>query len=204
VTTPTVGKLPRQTTFGIDVRSEGEIPPMEDLLRIYMNDQLALGVGWRELARRAARENRGTQLGAALADVATQIREDVETFEELMRRLGFARDRLKIGAAIATERLGRLKPNGQLRGYSPLSRFVELDLLVMGIEGKVTLWGNLRDLAGLGERLPDVDFDRLVERARAQRALLEPFHATAGHEALGLPATRSVESGLPRDGRATA
>jgi hypothetical protein len=59
---------------------------MEDLLRIYMNDQLALGVGWRELARRAARENRGTQLGAALADVATQIREDVETFEELMRR----------------------------------------------------------------------------------------------------------------------
>jgi hypothetical protein len=177
---------------------------MEDLLRIYMNDQLALGVGWRELARRAARENRGTQLGAALADVATQIREDVETFEELMRRLGFARDRLKIGAAIATERLGRLKPNGQLRGYSPLSRFVELDVLVMGIEGKVTLWKNLRDLAGLGERLPDVDFDRLVERARAQRGLLEPFHATAGHEALGLPATRSVESGLPRDGRATA
>jgi hypothetical protein len=74
----------------------------------------------------------------------------------------------------------------------------------MGIQGKVTLWENLRDLAGLGERLPDVDFDRLVERARAQRALLEPFHATAGHEALGLPATRSVESGLPRDGRATA
>jgi hypothetical protein len=175
---------------------------VDDLLRIYMNDQLALGVGWRELAHRAARENQGTELGAALADVATQIREDVETFEALMRRLGFARDRLKIGAAIATERLGRLKPNGQLRGYSPLSRFVELDVLVMGIEGKVTLWENLRDLAGLGERLPDVDFERLIARARAQRALLEPFHREAGREALGLATTRSVETELPRDGRA--
>jgi len=55
----------------------------------------------------------------------------------------------------------------------------------MGIDGKVVLWTNLRDHAGLGSRLPDVDFDGLVERARAQRRRLEPFHAQAGREAFG-------------------
>jgi hypothetical protein len=171
-------------TPGFEHRPAGYEGPIDDLLRIYLNDQLALGVAWRELARRAAAENEGTELGTALADVAQQIAEDVQTFEALMRRLGFVPSRLKTGAAVVAERIGRLKLNGQLRGYSPLSRFVELDALVMGIDGKVTLWENLRDLAGLGERLPDVDFDGLAARARGQRARLEPFHRAAGRAAL--------------------
>jgi hypothetical protein len=157
----------------------------EPHLAIYMNDQLALGVLWREIARRSARANHGTQTGAALADVASAIAEDVETFEELMRRLDVPRQPAKPVLAMAGERLGRLKLNGRLKGYSPLSRFEELDLLVMGIDGKVMLWTNLRDHAGLGARLPDIDFDALIERAREQRSRLEPFHARAGREALG-------------------
>jgi hypothetical protein len=155
-----------------------------DLLAIYLNDQLALGVAWRELARRAARENAGTDLGDALSSVAGAIAEDVETFGAIATRLGVRPRRAKQLAAIAAERLGRLKLNGRVRGYSPLSRFVELDALVMGIDGKITLWQTIRDLAGAGELLPNVDFDGLVERARAQRATLEPHHARAGREAL--------------------
>jgi len=157
----------------------------EPHLAIYMNDQLALGVLWREIARRSARANHGTETGAALEDVANAITEDVETFEDIMRRVGIPKTHVKPVLAIAGERFGRLKLNGQLKGYSPLSRFEELDFLVMGIEGKVVLWENLRDLAGLGARLPDVDFDALIERARAQRTQLEPFHAQAGREAFG-------------------
>lgn len=157
---------------------------MADLLAIYLNDQLALGVAWRELARRAARENAGSDVGDALAAVASAIAEDVETFRTVAERLGVRPRRGKQLAAIAAERLGRLKLNGRVRGYSPLSRFVELDALVMGIDGKATLWQTLRDLAGAGELLPDVDFDRLVERAREQRTTLEPHHAQAGRDAL--------------------
>jgi hypothetical protein len=155
----------------------------DKFLAIYMNDQLALGVGWRELARRARGQNEGTPLGEALERVATRIAEDVETFEGIMARLGIGRDRLKPPLAIAAERLGRLKLNGQLRGYSPLSRFAELDALAMGIEGKKVLWANLRDYADLAARLPSVDFDGLIERARRQRAELEPFRARAGRDA---------------------
>lgn len=154
-------------------------------LRIYMNDQLALGIAWREVARRAQGENDGTPLGEALRRVATGIAEDVETFEAMMDRLGYGRDRVKTAAATVAERLGRFKLNGRVRGYSPLSRFAELDLLAMGIEGKKILWANLRDLGGLSRRLPDVDFDDLIRRAHAQREELEPFRARAGRETFG-------------------
>lgn len=157
----------------------------EPYLAIYMNDQLALGVLWREVARRSARENEGTDAGRALERVADAIAEDVETFEGLMSRLEIPTTRAKPLLAIAGERFGRLKLNGRLTGYSPLSRFEELDFLLMGIDGKVVLWTNLRDHARLGARLPDVDFDGLIDRARQQRALLEPFHAEAGSQALG-------------------
>jgi hypothetical protein len=157
---------------------------MQRFLRIYMNDQLAAGIGWRELARRAQRSNHGTELGDALERVATGIAEDVETFEAIMRRLGIRRNRVKCGLVIAAERVGRVKLNGRVRGYSPLSRFVELDLLAMGIDGKRLLWSNLRDLAGLAARLPDVDFDALIDRAERQRAELEPFRSRAGAETL--------------------
>src|SRR4051794_5303826 len=109
-------------------------------LRIYMNDQLAAGVVWRELARRSRRSNEGSALGAALERVAGAIAEDVETFEAIMRRLGIRRNRVKCALAAGAERIGRGKLNGALTSYSPLSRFVELDFLAMGIEGKKILW----------------------------------------------------------------
>jgi hypothetical protein len=102
-----------------------------------------------------------------------------------MRRIGVRESRVKPGLAVVAERLGRLKLNGRLRGYSPLSRFEELDALAMGIEGKKILWQNLRDGAGLAARVPDVDFDGLIARAGGQRAELEPFRLAAGRVALG-------------------
>jgi hypothetical protein len=152
-------------------------------LRIYMNDQLAAGVLWREVARRARRNNEGTGLGETLARVAEAIAEDVVTFEQIMDRLGVRRSPVKPRLAMVAERLGRLKLNGRLTSYSPLSRFVELDFLAMGIEGKKVLWGNLADLAGLRARVPDVDFDHLIARAGEQRAAIDPFRAEAARDA---------------------
>jgi hypothetical protein len=157
---------------------------MDDFLAIYLRDQLALGVAWRELAQRAESANRGTDLGRALATVRTDIADDVRTFESVMRRIGIRPNPVKTALAVVAERVGRAKLNGRLRGYSPLSRFVELEFLIMGIEGKKQLWTTLRDLAGLGERLPDVDFEALIGRAHSQRATLEPFRVRYGTEVL--------------------
>ena len=170
---------------GIPVLMSGYLLGVDEFLGIYLNDQLAAGMLWREMARRSQRSNSGTELGEALARVSAEIAEDVETFQRIMRRLGIRLNPVKIGLAVGAERLGRLKLNGRLGTYSPLSRFVELEFLAMGIEGKKLLWKTLRDLAGLASRLPDVDFDHLIERAERQRADLEPFRVQAGTEALG-------------------
>jgi hypothetical protein len=156
---------------------------VDDFLAIYLRDQLALGIGWRELARRAEQSNRGSELGGAVERVAGAIAEDVQTFEAVMRRLSVRPNPVKNVLAMAAERAGRLKLNGRVRGYSPLSRFVELEALVMGIEGKKVLWTTLADIAELRSRLPDIDFDELIARADKQRAELEPFRVQAGKEA---------------------
>jgi hypothetical protein len=156
---------------------------MTDYLAIYLRDQLALGVVWRELARRSARSNRGTPAGAALRTVATGISQDVDTFKRIMRTLDIRPNPVKLGLAVAAERVGRAKLNGQVLGYGPLSQFLELDVLTMGILGKQQLWATLRDLAGLGARLPDIDFDALIRRAEEQRQALEPFRVEAGAKA---------------------
>jgi hypothetical protein len=153
-------------------------------LRIYLNDQLAMGVLWRELARRVQRNNRDNEIGSALDQVATGIAEDVDTFRAIMTRLGVRQNSAKTALAFGAERLGRLKPNGRITTYSPLSRFVELEILAMGIEGKKVLWSTLRDLAGLAARLPEVDFDELIRRAEQQRRILEPYRVQTGTLAL--------------------
>ena len=56
-----------------------------------------------------------------------QIEEDVDALRDLMARLGVKPDRVKEAMGWTAEKLGRLKLNGQLLGYSPLSRLVELE-----------------------------------------------------------------------------
>ncbi len=157
---------------------------MSKYLRIYMNDQLALGVLWRDIAQRAERKNRGTDVGDALAEVAAGIAEDVETFKSMIDRLGLPTSRVKSAIANVAAQAARLKLDTPLTDYTDLNRFEDLDFLAMGIDGKKLLWATLRDHAELSTRLPGVDFDHLIERADRQRAELEPHRAQAGRQAL--------------------
>jgi hypothetical protein len=153
-------------------------------LAIYLNDHLGgatLGV---ELVRRAQRENAGTPLGDFLAELGREIVEDRRTLLDLMDRLGVERATTKVLGAWLAEKIGRLKLNGQLTGYSPLSRFVELEGLSTGIEGKRLLWVALGAVAEVDERLRELDFGALEERARSQRERLEPHRLAAAARAL--------------------
>jgi hypothetical protein len=152
-------------------------------LPIYLNDHLAGATAGRELARRALAENTGTDLGGFLRGLLTEIEEDRATLVDVMRRLGIRRSAVKIASAWMLEKAGRLKLNGQVRGYSPLSRVLELEGLRAGIEGKRGLWLALRELGDRDGRLRDIDFDALVERACSQRERLEPYLLAADREA---------------------
>jgi hypothetical protein len=154
-----------------------------ELLAIYLNDHLAGASAGVELARRLRASNEDDpEFGPALAEVCAEIEADRETLEAAMDRLGVSRSKLKPLAAVLGERVGRLKPNGQLRGYSPLSRLDELELLQIGVVGKQRLWRALEhthasDLAGL-------DLGALAERATGQVERLEALHLKAAALAL--------------------
>jgi hypothetical protein len=72
-----------------------------------------------------------------------------------------------------------LKLNGQLRGYSDLSRVVELESLCAGVDAKRSLWISLKALQGSDSRLSEFDFDALESRARRQREELEEHRRAA-------------------------
>ena len=150
-----------------------------ELLPIYLNDHLAGSTAGRDLARRAASSNEGTEFGAFLTDLAAQIDADRAQLEDVMARLGVKHDPVKIGAFWLGEKLGRLKLNGRLVGYSPLSRVIELDGLITGVNGKRALWKVLAAAAPMEPRIADIDFAQLIARADEQIAGLEAQHERA-------------------------
>lgn len=154
-------------------------------LPIYLNDHLAGSVAGIELARRARASNEGTALGDALAEICVEIEADQRTLRDVMARLQVTESRLKPAAAWAVEKVGRLKLNGQLHGYSPLSRVVELEGLEAGIAAKRLLWCALGQVYGNGSSLSDFDFDALAARAEAQQRRVEACRLKAVTIAFG-------------------
>lgn len=156
---------------------------MGDLLAIYLNDHLAgatLGV---ELARRLRGSNRDDpRFGPPLSEICAEVEADRETLKAIMDRLGVGQGKLKPLAALLGERVGRLKLNGRLRGYSPLSRLVELEALQMGVVGKRRLWRALERTHA--SDLPEVELGALAERATGQLRRLEDLQLKAAALAL--------------------
>jgi hypothetical protein len=155
---------------------------MAKFLAIYLNDHLAGSTAGIELVKRAASSNEGTELGAFLVRLTAEVDEDRQALIEAMDRLGVSRDHMKVTGGWLAEKAGRLKLNGRVLGYSPLSRLIELDGLHIGINGKIAAWtalkqANVKELAGF-------DLDRLIERAERQLSELEPFRRDAAAAAL--------------------
>ena len=155
----------------------------EKLLRIYLQDHHAGSNAGLELARRVHGGNKGNEYGEALAPIVDEIAADKKTLESIMDDLGFGSDTIKDAGAWALEKVGRLKMNGQITGYSPLSRVVELEGLMTGITGKIGLWAALLQIAPDEPRLDAARLERLRARGESQRATVEALRERAARDA---------------------
>jgi hypothetical protein len=155
----------------------------EKLLRIYLQDHHAGATTGLELARRIRGSNKGNEYGAVMAPIVDEIAADRKALESVMDDLGFGADMVKDLGAWALEKAGRLKLNGQITGYSPLSRVVELEGLMTGITGKIGLWAALLQIAPDEPRLDAARLERLRERGESQRATVEELRERAAREA---------------------
>ena len=92
----------------------------------------------------------------------------------------------KVGAAWIGEKIGRLKFNGRLLGRSPLSDLEEVELLRLGVEGKVAGWRTLRTLADADPRL-DRPPGRAHRRSREPAGQLEELRIRAASRVISHP-----------------
>lgn len=148
-------------------------------LSIYLNDHLAGAVVGVNLARRLATREHQWVGSDVLQRLATEVAEDRQALMDMMATLDVPIRHYKRWAAWATERIGRIKPNGHVVARSPLSRVLELEAMRLAVEGKAAGWRTLRTRAESDPRLDAPWLDRLNDRARRQIDVLENLRVQA-------------------------
>ncbi|MFW5878599.1 MAG: hypothetical protein ACOCVR_02170, partial [Myxococcota bacterium] len=138
-----------------------------DRLRIYLSDHLAASAALAARTKRSIRFNQGSGLEAVLRELLDETQKSIDAIEHAMGALELRGGRSKELAALAAERLGRLKLNGYFVNYSPLSRLEELEMLAAGAGLRRRLWETLKILGDEDKRLEELDLDGLQRRAGA-------------------------------------
>lgn len=152
-------------------------------LRIYMNDHLAGSTGGLELARRARGNSNDPERTAMWSTLVDELEEERVILQDMLDRLEFSRNPVKATIAWFAEKAGRLKPNGQLTGPSALGQYVELEMMFIGVTGKLSMW---RMLARVDDpRLRDFDLNGLIEQAESQRLRLDEHRLSLGVSVFG-------------------
>ena len=152
---------------------------------VYLNDHLAGAMLGSALAEQLREQNAGTPLGSVMSSLAPQIEQDRNTLIELMGRLGTSKNPVKQATTWLAEKAVRPKFNGLTSGDPKVGTFMALENLTLGVEGKVSLWKVLKEVADRYGPLESVNLDELIESAEAQRDALERERITAGRLALG-------------------
>jgi|SRR5215203_511497 len=159
------------------------IDERERLLHIYLSDHLAGSGGGVSLAKRIAKQNQGNEFGREMRQIVAAIEEDQVALERIMEIVGARTRRWRQAGAVLGERMSRLKPNGKLFSYSPLSRVLEFEGMIVGVSGKLQLWRSLLNVRSDDSRFDVAAVERLRERAEEQRRQLEELHARAAKQA---------------------
>lgn len=154
-------------------------------LAVYLNDHLAgASTGLARFAR-AARAHRGSDTGAALERLRREVEEDRSSLQHWMRVLDVPRHRPLQVAGRVVEAVGALKPNGRVVRASPLRTVVELEALLLAVEGKAAGWRSLLEIAAADQRLDSHALDELLQRADRQSSVLEALRRGAVQRVLG-------------------
>lgn len=155
------------------------------LLHIYLRDHEAAAVGGLQLFRRCSSANRGTAYAADLQNLTDEIRIERDALRRICQSFGVKFSRVGRALAHAGVTLGRVKTNGRVLRYSPLSRVLELEALSSGVVSKLRLWESLVRLSAVEARLDEAELSRLASQAQGQLEALRRLHDMAAKEAFG-------------------
>jgi len=144
---------------------------MSDSLAIYLHDHYAGSHFAIELLDSIQKQYTGEPLG----DFAQRISEEIEQDRHVLRHLIDTIGKTHLDAAEVlgwlSEKVGQLKLRRDHSGG--LGTFEALEMLALGIQGKVSLWNVLPEIRKVDRRVPDLDFPTLLDRAQKQYSQVE-------------------------------
>jgi bacterioferritin (cytochrome b1) len=145
----------------------------------YLQDHYAGSAAGIELFRRAAAQQTDPVTRTALTAMVEDVENEREVLQRFLESINARPDPLKNASAWLAEKLGRLKPNGELLHRSALSDVVELEALRLAVEGKAAGWRVLRRLSEIEDRFSSAELDRLLASAEQQIDRLEELRLAA-------------------------
>ena len=151
-------------------------------LKIYLDDHRAGAAAGTDLARRLWRKNRSGPWGAELKEIRQLLEAEKETLDSVRSAVGVSGGLGKRALAVLSGQAARLKPNGHLLGYSPLTRVVELEMLMSGVQSKLGLWAALLETSSSFPELAQFDFAYLAEQSEAELRTLREIHDWAARQ----------------------
>lgn len=155
-------------------------------LAIYLNDHLAGSVVAIELLERL--EAARTDMTKTLARVRADIEADRAELREIMRGLQITESRPRKVTGWIAEKFSQIKLRLDDPAGGPLRLLESLELVALGIQGKLALWRALSATAEVDRALGIVDYERLAGRAQNQWRQVEVLRLEAAKAALAGPA----------------
>lgn len=156
---------------------------MRKHLVTYLTDHAAAVVATIELAKRTYNSNKGSDLGAFLADLIPKLEEEQAALKSLLKSLNASDSMVKNLAAWSAEKVGRLKLNDSLLSYSALSRVVELEGLIAATEIKTAMWEALAAHLAGDPAFSQVNCARFAAENKATTEKLTMYHQDAARVA---------------------
>ncbi len=156
----------------------------EKAMDVYLNDHLAGATLGSDLAEQIETRAAGTPLGEVIGSLALEIEEDRQTLIGLMQRIDTSRNPVKQAGAWVTEKASRVKFAGLASGEPELGLFMALESLALGVQGKLSLWKALEQVADQHPAIASLNLSELIQRAQHQYETLERERLTAGRRVL--------------------
>ncbi len=154
---------------------------MANTLAVYLRNHEAAAHGGLALFRRAARSQRHRPWGHQIGAVGADVRTDLNTLHQLMRRRQVRTDRLQEVALQFGELIARAKPNGRLIRRSPLSDLIEVEAMLDAVHAKQCGWEALLAAGGVVATETSTLSDLRLRAEDQQRRLLQIHQEVAAH-----------------------
>jgi len=149
----------------------------------YLNDHLGGATLGTDLAAHIRDHYAGTPFGDEMKSLAAEIENDRKTLVDLMERIGVQPNPVKQAFGWVAEKVAGVKFSGVF-GDPEQGAFMALESLMLGVEGKASMWRSLKQIADEYPSLATTDLDHLLERAESQKATLQSEILTAAKTTL--------------------